>query len=654
MTGTVPGPGAPGQAAPLRSGQDWAQWLRQAHAARFPPTAGPADGRTVSIALAALVHLARRHGFAVDRTSSGASQGITTWHDRRIRVPAGTTPEQAVTALAHQLGHVLQHAEIARLSPSGTVPCDGLRKVEADSVAYLTATTLGIDTTAIAFPHIPSWAGTDPRAHPVATIQTATTRILAVAATITTHLHAQLSPASQHGRPAHTTTPEPPRGHLPSVTAPPPPDEDIAQVNLAAQAFFQSKLPGSWVPGYLTARGFSDDTQRHWQAGHAPASWDALTRHLRALGFSDQILTTSGLARTSRRGTLIDAFRNRAMLPVRSGDGTVIAFIGRAPDQVPTGVPKYLNSPQTSLYDKSKTLFGLWEAREALTAGAQPVIVEGPLDAIAVTTAGHGQFAGVAPCGTALTTPHAHALSRTAGLPAAGILVAFDPDPPGRRAAVRAYHPLSQITTETSAVTLPPRHDPAQILASHGPEALATILATRTHPLADLVTDTELDQWTRWLDHPQGQLSALRATAPLIAAMPPAHVARQVARLSHRLSLDYPTVTNAVTSALPDLIASTDRPGTLSRNLRGGTAPPHTHSSHSRAGTPAQTSDDTGEQAAAQPRPPSRPASQSHAAGHEFPASATDTVKRANTTTPLPRRPSSSTPPLSRRGRAPR
>ena len=89
--------------------------------------------------------------------------------------------------------------------------------------------------------------------------------------------------------------------------------------------------------------------------GTRPPSWDALTRHLRALGFPDTVLEASGLARRSRRGTLIDTFRNRAMLPIRSADGTMIAFIGRAPDRSGPGVPKYLNSPQTACTTRARS-----------------------------------------------------------------------------------------------------------------------------------------------------------------------------------------------------------------------------------------------------------------------------------------------------------
>ena len=253
---------------------------------------------------------------------------------------------------------------------------------------------------------------------------------------------------------------------------------------------------------------------------------------------------------------LIDTFRDRVMFPIRSARGTIVAFIGRAPEHADPAIPKYLNSPRTALYEKGQVLFGLWEGRDALTAGAAPVIVEGPLDAIAVSAAGHGQFAAVAPCGTALTAAQIAALNRAAGLRETGVLIAFDADDAGRRAAVSAYRLLIPVTEKTAAVTLPPGSDPAQVLRDHGPAALAAILTNRVLPLADLVIDAEVDQWTSWLCFAEGRFNALRASAPLIAAMPPSDVARQVGRLAGRLDLDHATVTEAVTDALSALIAA--------------------------------------------------------------------------------------------------
>ncbi|MGH3275925.1 MAG: toprim domain-containing protein [Streptosporangiaceae bacterium] len=334
---------------------------------------------------------------------------------------------------------------------------------------------------------------------------------------------------------------------------------DLVAVNRAAEEFFRSSLPGSWVPGYLTRRGFEPRVQLRWRAGYAPASWVALTNHLRALGFTDSAIQAAGLARSSRHGTLVDVFRDRAMLPIHAADGgMVVAFIGRAADGARLGTPKYLNSPRTALYNKSSILFGLAEGRDLLAGGATPVIVEGPLDAIAVTTAGKGQYVGVTPCGTALTSQHAAALQRAADLAATGVRVAFDSDPAGRRASVRAYRILSRITAKTSAVVQPDGRDPAQIFTEHGADYLAEYLALRAQPLADLVTDAELERWSRWLPYAEGQVNALRAVAHTIAAMPPSHVGRQVARLASRLGVDHAVVTDAVTGALPVVVGRCD------------------------------------------------------------------------------------------------
>jgi DNA primase len=534
------GPGYPG------SGQGWATWLRHAQHAQPPSQPPPSPGNTEA-AWIALTHLARREGFTVERANCAGADGFTTWRNRMIRIRPGTPPAQAVVALAHQLGHVLLHAQVASLEPSATVPCTGVRKVEADSVAYLAATCIGIDANTITFPHVTSWAGTDPRARPAATIQAVTTRILTATAAITAQfdaadlVHEQLPAA---------------RGDTNQRAGPPVVTSDHARIHQDAAQFFRSQMPGSWVPEYLGRRGLTAAVQDTWQAGYAPAEWDALTHHLRAAGYPETLIEAAGLARRSRRGTLIDTFRDRAMLPIRAADGTIVAFIGRAGEHADPGTPKYLNSPATSHYSKSEILFGLWEARAALTSGARPVIVEGPLDAIAVTTAGHGRHTGVAPCGTALTAHQAAALASTADLRATGVTVAFDPDQAGRRAAVSAYHLLVPHTEKLAAATFPPGQDPAQILTDSGPTALAETLSSRIRPLPDLVINTELAHWSRWLRHPEGQIHALRATAPLIAAMPPAHIGRQVARLTAILKLDHATVTQAVTDALTTLISA--------------------------------------------------------------------------------------------------
>jgi len=620
--------------ASVGNGRDWAALLAQAHPA--PPFGTTRrGGQPPAGAWAALVQLARREGFAAARGDCADGDAFTSWRDRRIHVRRDATPAQAVISLAHQIGHVLLHAEIAYLGRSGDARCEGTRKLEADSAAYLVAAHLGLDAPDVRCPRVASWARTWPRDYPTAVVQAVVHRVLAAAATITSHLDAALTeatPSTPQDRDRHPnrgqqtghvqagsiptkpsdptaaeardsraggtssdvhtggsksglaqsgrTGPSHPRatrsrdagprtrgGQLraasydtsPDAAAaadgPPVPHSQLARVHQAAARFFGGRLEGSWVPGYLTGRGFGPIVQRRWQVGYAPPGPDTLTRHLRALGYPDAVIEAAGLARRSWRGTLADTFRERAVLPIRTSDGTIIAFTGRRPPGAGPDVPKYINSPATQLYTKSDVLFGLHEAHGLLTGGAQPVIVEGPFDAIAVTTAGAGRYAGVAPCGTALTAHQAAALGGAADLPATGVLVAFDADPAGKRAAIKAYKLLSPLTGAITAAVLPAGHDPAQILAAHGPAALAQQLGEHTVPLADLVTDSEVDSWSRWLQYAEGQINALHATAPVIAAMPPDDVGRQVARLAHRLGLDYPTVTDAVTSALHDLPA---------------------------------------------------------------------------------------------------
>ncbi len=331
----------------------------------------------------------------------------------------------------------------------------------------------------------------------------------------------------------------------------------VARLNLLATHFYRDRMLGSWVPPYLQARGLSPAAQARWHAGYAPASWDALTHHLRALGYADELIERAGLARQSQRGSLIDVFRDRVVFPILSSTGTVAGFIGRARDPRIAGAPKYLNTPRTCVYDKSRLLFGLYEARTALAAGARPVIVEGPFDAFAVTAAGQERFAGVATCGTAVTAQHIAALAQVTDLRAVGAVVGFDSDVAGQRAAVRAYHLLRTFTDKLDVADLKEGQDPAYVFGSQGPTALAESLAGRTRPLADVVVDNEVERWSRWMCYPEGQVQALRAAARLIVAMPPSHVGRQVSRLASRLGFDHAVVNEAVTDALTEQMTET-------------------------------------------------------------------------------------------------
>src|SRR2546429_5806562 len=193
-------------------------------------------------------------------------------------------------------------------------------------------------------------------------------------------------------------------------------------LTLDAARFFAARLTASWVPAYLAGRGFGEQALRVWTVGYAPAGWRLLTAHLRGLGYGDAVIQAAGLAQRTRRGALVDFFRDRAMFGIRWPDGTLAGFTGRARPGGDRPGPVYLNSRTTGLYHKGSLLFGLYEGRRALAAGARPVLVEGPLDAIAVSAA--GPYAGVSPCGTALTPPQGTPLAPARDLRPARVIVA--------------------------------------------------------------------------------------------------------------------------------------------------------------------------------------------------------------------------------------
>ena len=486
-----------------------------------------------------LCWLARREGFAVEREDGSPGDGTTFWAARRIRIPPGLSSGQAAWALAHQLGHVLLHNTIAQPPGTTTSGCHGIRKAEADSVAFITCARYGIRAEH-AFSSPQAWAGTDPRAQPAAAILTAGERVTTAAAKISRLLDHHLAGSRLAARPiagAATTARHDerrPQVVASQVTGPlssPEPDPRISGVLDDAMRFYDGQLIRSWVPAYLAERGLGIAALRHWQIGYAPGGWATLTGHLRALGHDDDAIQAAGLARISSRGTLIDHFRDRVMLPVHDQRGNIAGFLGRARPGAGPEVPKYLNSPETSSYHKGSLLFGLHQARDLLARGATPVIVEGPFDAIAVTVADPGHHAGLAPCGTALTSKQAAILAQAADLGSTGVLVAFDDDPAGRKAAVRAHGILRTVSGRLQSAVLSGK-DPAEILQTEGPEALRTVLRDQVQPLSAVVIDAHLAPWERRLHDPEGPLLAMRSTATVIAGLLPAGSAEAIRQIT--------------------------------------------------------------------------------------------------------------------------
>jgi DNA primase len=505
----------------------------------LPPAFPAPAGQALSGLWDCLCWLARREGFAVEREDGSPGDGTTFWAARRIRILPDLSRGQAAWALAHQLGHVLLHNTIAQPPVTTTSGCHGIRKAEADSVAFITCARHGILAEHV-FSSPQAWAGTDPRAQPAAAILTTGERVTTAAAKISRLLDHHLAGSHLAARPiagAATTARHDerrPQAFPSQVTEPlssPEPDPRISGVLDDAMRFYDGQLTRSWVPAYLAERGLDNATLRHWQIGYAPGGWATLTGHLRALDHDDDAIHAAGLARISSRGTLIDHFRDRVMLPVHDQRGNIAGFLGRARPGVGPEVPKYLNSPETSSYQKGSLLFGLHQARDLLARGATPVIVEGPFDAIAVSLADPGHHAGLAPCGTALTTKQVAILAQAADLGRTGILVAFDDDPAGRKAAVRAHGILRTVSDRLQSAVLSGK-DPAEILQAEGPEALRAALLDQVQPLSAVVIDAHLAPWERRLQDPEGPLLAMRTTATVIAGLLPARSAEAIRRIT--------------------------------------------------------------------------------------------------------------------------
>jgi DNA primase len=211
---------------------------------------------------------------------------------------------------------------------------------------------------------------------------------------------------------------------------------------------------------YLRERGFDGERVRQYKIGWAPDDWDQLVR---ALPFPPKVLRDAGLGRESKRGGTNDFFRARILFPIFDVQGDPIGFGGR---MLPGGrPPKYQNTPETSLYRKSKVLYGLNWAKDEAVRTNEVIVCEGYTDVIGFASVGIGR--AVATCGTALTDEHVRTLQRFAPR----LVLAFDPDAAGQAAAERVYEWERKHEVEVAVAALPPGGDPAD-LARTDPDAL--------------------------------------------------------------------------------------------------------------------------------------------------------------------------------------
>jgi DNA primase len=284
----------------------------------------------------------------------------------------------------------------------------------------------------------------------------------------------------------------------------------------AAAEYYAEQLPGpdaEHARKFLADRGFELDDIGRFGVGYSPKAWEDLTRHLRGRGFADAELIAAGLSMQGNRGAR-DRFRGRLMWPIRDLSGDVIAFGARKLDPDDDG-PKYLNSPETSLFRKSTVLYGADLAKREIAQRRQAVIVEGYTDVMACHLA--GVPTAVATCGTSFGEEHIKVLRRlimdTEG--AAGeVIFTFDGDSAGQRAALRAFGMEDKFVTQTFVAVQPDGLDPCDVRLQHGNAAVKDLIARRV-PLFEFAIKGVLAHHD--LNTTEGQLAALDEAAPILA-----------------------------------------------------------------------------------------------------------------------------------------
>ncbi len=249
----------------------------------------------------------------------------------------------------------------------------------------------------------------------------------------------------------------------------------LAEVMEQAVQFFRLQLKtgaGAAARDYLTRRGLDAKALDRWEIGFAPEGWQALWDHLTGKNVSEDLILGAGLAKPSNKGKKpYDTFRNRIMYPIRDPRGRCIAFGGRAMD--PNDNAKYLNSPETDLFDKGRSLYNHGPARQAAGKGQPLVVAEGYMDVIALAEAGFG--ASVAPLGTAITEHQLQLLWRISDEP----IIALDGDTAGLRAAMRAVDlalPLLEAGKSLRFALMPEGKDPDDLLRAEGSGAVQGVL----------------------------------------------------------------------------------------------------------------------------------------------------------------------------------
>ncbi|MBU0909694.1 MAG: DNA primase [Proteobacteria bacterium] len=286
--------------------------------------------------------------------------------------------------------------------------------------------------------------------------------------------------------------------------------ESLFAVNSVAATIFHKYLlenpAAAQARQYLEKRGMSQEMISRFQLGYAPDRWDFLAQALASAGEAEQVAVAAGLLVQKEKGGVYDRFRDRVIFPIFSLNGQVAAFGGRI---LGDGQPKYLNSPESSVFNKSQTLFGLYQNKSAIREAGRCLVVEGNFDLLSLVA--HGLQYVAAPLGTALTAQHVKILKRYAE----EAVVVFDGDQAGLKAAMRAVPLFLTEQLDAKIVVLPEEHDPDTFVAAFGKEALEEKVA-RAMELSEFVFSRLVKEHGLSL---AGKNKIVRELQPLIAAI---------------------------------------------------------------------------------------------------------------------------------------
>ena len=331
----------------------------------------------------------------------------------------------------------------------------------------------------------------------------------------------------------------------------------LEEIHQKALAFYRKQLQSAEaapVRELIKERGVTDESVEEFGLGYAPGGGDALARFLGREGFAPNVLEASGLVLRRNTGGHFDRFRGRWMFPIANETGKTIAFAGRA---LGSDQPKYTNSPETPLYTKSRVLYNLSRAREAIRKANVTLLVEGYMDAIAAWQAGVKNV--VASCGTTLTEAQVHMLVRHAP----EVVVSYDPDSAGVAATDRSLGLLLEGEMQVRILRLPGRLDPDQYIRQSGADAYQAQIA-EAQPVFRYLAGRAIELHAATT--PETKVAALNFVLPFVTRVPNKLMRAELAAdIAQKMSVSTGLVWEAFRKAAVERRQAVEAPTTASR-----------------------------------------------------------------------------------------